>query len=427
MSLLRRTSLTAFLLASSLLIAHSASAQACKQPKGKPILIGELNTYSGPATVMTEPYRKGVEMAVEEVNCAGGVMDRPLKVIFRDDKGSAEEARKIAQDFHLKDKVDIIAGGMNTVFAVTEYAKKNKILFSFQPGTQIDAVYKDFHPYIMHFGTQHTQYIRAIGTVVGKTWDAKRWVALIPDDAYGRYSYAEFKQTVQKYNPKAEFVEEMWIKLFTEMEFTPYITKIMSLKPDAIWGNIWGGQNIAFIKQAQPYGLFKKFKFASNSVGTPEELMGLGKDAPVGAIAFGIPWYDPKIQKEYPKLKEWAERHIKRVGYAPTWGSQFGYGGIMQLADLLKRAGSVEPDKVIAAMSKDYETEMPWGKVFFRACDHQSYFDQFVGQVNVNAKGEAILENITVVKGRDMAYSCEAIEKIRKEKKGSIPAIASAN
>src|SRR5882724_12022075 len=63
------------------LIAGAGPAAA----QGKPIRIGEINSYSGLATVYTFPYKEGLLMAVKEINDAGGVNGRPIEFIFRDD------------------------------------------------------------------------------------------------------------------------------------------------------------------------------------------------------------------------------------------------------------------------------------------------------------------------------------------------------
>ena len=65
-------------------MALTAVGVATAQPK--PIRIGEINSYSGLATVYTFPYKEGIMMAVKEINDAGGVLGRPLEFIFRDDK-----------------------------------------------------------------------------------------------------------------------------------------------------------------------------------------------------------------------------------------------------------------------------------------------------------------------------------------------------
>lgn len=81
-----RTAILALVLAASLLM-HPAGGAA----QG-PILIGEINSYSGIAAGFTQPYRQAVEMAVDEVNAGGGLLGRKVEVRFRDDKGNPAEA-----------------------------------------------------------------------------------------------------------------------------------------------------------------------------------------------------------------------------------------------------------------------------------------------------------------------------------------------
>src|SRR5215469_14208235 len=64
----------------------------------KPIRIGEINSYSGVATVYTFPYKEGLTLATKEINDAGGVLGRPLEFIHRDDKLKPDEAVKAARN-----------------------------------------------------------------------------------------------------------------------------------------------------------------------------------------------------------------------------------------------------------------------------------------------------------------------------------------
>src|SRR5215470_11576810 len=82
--------------------------RAAAQPK--PIKIGEINSYSGVATVYTFPYKEGLALATKEINDAGGVLGRPLEFIHRDDKLKPDEAVKAARELVLQEKVDFLAG-----------------------------------------------------------------------------------------------------------------------------------------------------------------------------------------------------------------------------------------------------------------------------------------------------------------------------
>src|SRR4249920_3927433 len=76
----------------------------------KPILIGEISSYST-VPAFTVPYRNGWQLAVEEINAAGGLLGgRRLEVISRDDGGKPDDATRSAQELLSGQKVDLLAG-----------------------------------------------------------------------------------------------------------------------------------------------------------------------------------------------------------------------------------------------------------------------------------------------------------------------------
>jgi Periplasmic binding protein len=75
-----------------------------------PIRIGEINSYTA-IPAFTLPYRKGWQMAENEVNAKGGVLGRPLEVISRDDAGKPADAVRLANELVNERKVDLLAGG----------------------------------------------------------------------------------------------------------------------------------------------------------------------------------------------------------------------------------------------------------------------------------------------------------------------------
>ena len=94
------------------------------------IKIGEVQTYSKIES-FTHPYRNGWQLALEEINNAGGVMGKKLEVISRDDAGEPGTAVKVAEELVLKDKVVLIMGSFlsNVGLAMTDFAKRNKVLY----------------------------------------------------------------------------------------------------------------------------------------------------------------------------------------------------------------------------------------------------------------------------------------------------------
>src|SRR3990170_646998 len=77
--------------------------------QGKTVKIGELNSYKVfPAFL--EPYRKGMELAVEEINAAGGVLGRKLELVTRDDGGTPGDAVRVAEELISRERANVLMG-----------------------------------------------------------------------------------------------------------------------------------------------------------------------------------------------------------------------------------------------------------------------------------------------------------------------------
>src|SRR5258705_891310 len=94
------------------------------------IKLGELNSYKVfPAFL--EPYKKGVELALAEVNAGGGVLGRPVEIVSRDDNGTPGDAVRVAEELMSREKVIMLMGtfASNVGLAVADFAKQRKIPF----------------------------------------------------------------------------------------------------------------------------------------------------------------------------------------------------------------------------------------------------------------------------------------------------------
>lgn len=98
------------------------------QSSAGPIRIGEINSYKAQAAFL-EPYRKGIDLALEEVNAAGGVLGRKLQVIYRDDNASPADAVRAAEELLSAEKVDVLAGTFlsHVGLAVSDLARQRKV------------------------------------------------------------------------------------------------------------------------------------------------------------------------------------------------------------------------------------------------------------------------------------------------------------
>ena len=391
--------------------------RASAQPK--PIRIGEINSYSGVATVYTFPYKEGLALATKEINDAGGVLGRPLEFIHRDDKLKPDEAVKAARELVLQDKVDFLGGCISSGvgLAISAYAKDAKVLYFATHCQTSRLTWDDGHPYVAHTTNNVNQYVR-VAAKKASTLPIKKWAHISPDYEYGHNMWDEFSTYLKKLKPDVQFVQLNWPKL-GETDHSSYITALLQSGAEGLFSSVWGAQSIAFVKQARPFGLFEKMRFVAPSVGNPDELDPLGKEAPVGAIATPFAWYDAGMHKRHPKLEAWTKKYTEWATAKglkdpqPKLGASWGYASAYIIAEAIKRAKSTDTEKVIGVLSEGFEMDFPWGKVVMRGCDQQALPPQWIGVVKLDAQGKPIATDIEEVQGKDVARSCEEVKDLR--------------
>jgi branched-chain amino acid transport system substrate-binding protein len=405
-----------FLVVALMLMGFMDIRMAGAAPAGKPIRIGDVNSYSGLATVYTFPYKEGIAMALNEINAAGGVLNRPLEFVFRDDKLKPDEAVKMARELVFQERVDFLSGCISSAvgLALSEFAKESKALF-FASHCQTSALTWDKgHKYVAHTTNNTTMYTRALATVAA-TYPYTKWAHIAPDYEYGHDLWNNFWGYLKTLKPNVELLQENWPKL-GEPDHSAYITALLQSGAEAFFSGVWGAQEIAFVKQGKPYGLFEKLTYFSPAIGNPDELDPLGKEAPVGAISTGFPWYDEELQKRHPTLSEWVKKYQDRTGgQEPKLGSSWGYATAYIIAEAIKHAGAVDINKVIEALDRGFEMEFPWGTVVMRGCDHQALPPQWTGIVRLNAQGKPIMAAVQETQGKDIVLSCEEVANLRKK------------
>ncbi len=145
------------------------------------IKIGEINSYSL-LPAFTEPYRKGWQLAVEEVNAAGGINGKKLVVISKDDGGKPAEAQTAANELVSSENVSMLVGTFlsNIGLAVSDFAKQKKVFFlAAEPLT--DAItWSKGNRYT--FRLRPSNYMQAAMLVeAAAKLPAKRWATIAPN------------------------------------------------------------------------------------------------------------------------------------------------------------------------------------------------------------------------------------------------------
>jgi branched-chain amino acid transport system substrate-binding protein len=349
------------------------------------IKIGEINSYSG-LPAFTEPYKKGWEMAVDEINAAGGINGNKLVVISKDDGGKPGDAITAANELVSKDGVVMISGSFfsNIGLAVSSFAQQKKIFYlAGEPLT--DAItWSKGNDYT--FRLRPSNYVQAamLAAEAAKL-PAKRWATIAPNYEYGQSAVAVFKELLKKARPDVEFVAEQWPPQ-GKIDAGSVAQAIEAAKPDAILNVTFGADLVKLVREGTTRGLFKDRSVVSFLTGEPEYLDPLKGDTPTGWIVTGYPWDKVAI----PEHKAFLDAYQKRYNDYPRLGSVVGYTLMKSAAAILIKAKSTDTDALIAA-AKGISVDTPFGPIIYRAADHQSTLGAFVGKTAlVDGKGTMV-------------------------------------
>jgi len=343
----------------------------------EPIKVGDVQAYSA-IPQGTEPYRKGWEMALDEVNAAGGVLGRKLEVVSRDDAGKPDVASRMAQELVTNEKVVLFFGGFlsNEGLAMADFAARNKVFFLASEPLTDAIVWEQGNHYT--FRLRPSTYMQAKMLVEeAAKLPAKRWATVAPNYEYGQSAVADFMALLKEKRPEVEFVEQQWPTL-GKLDAGSVVQALAAPKPDAIFNVTFGADLARFVREGNLRGLFANRSVIGLLTGEPEYLDPLKDEAPVGWIVTGYPWGDIKI----PEHAKFLAAYQTRYNDYPRIGSAVGYITLKAAAAILQKAGSTDTEKLVDA-AKGLTFDSPFGKITFRAIDHQSTMGAFVGKIDV--------------------------------------------
>ena len=370
------------------------------------IKIGELNSYKVfPAFL--EPYRKGMELAQEEINASGGIGGRKIEIVSRDDNGNPGDAVRVAEELISREKVALLMGtfASNVGLAVADLAKQRKILFIASEPLTDKIVWENGNAYT--FRLRASTYMQTAMLVpeaakLGK----RRWAIVYPNYEYGQAATATFKrQMIARAGGGIEFVEQA-VPL-GKIEPGPVVQALVDAKPDAIFSSLFGPDLARFVREGQLRGLFKDRPVFNLLGGEPEYLDPLKDEAPVGWWVTGYPWY----AIDTPAHQRFRDAYQKRFNDNPRLGSVVGYSAVMSAAAAMRKAGSLDTPKLLAAM-RNLEVETPFGKVFYRAIDHQSTMGAYVGRTDVR-DGKGVMVDWRYADGKDYLPPDDEVRRMR--------------
>ncbi|MVT67162.1 ABC transporter substrate-binding protein [Bradyrhizobium pachyrhizi] len=337
------------------------------QAQEAPIKIGFPVPLTGPYGAEAQDQVRAGQLAVAQFNDAGGLNGRKAELVVRDDKLNPGEAATRTLELVEKEKVNFVVGSLSAAvqLAINNVTKERGVIFN--SISQSDAINEaaDFSKYTFHEALNPHMTSGAVGRYAFTKF-GKKVAFLTADYAYGHEMVRGFLEVGKEFN--IENLGDIRHPLGTT-DFSTLLPRLQALKPDILCISNFGRDQQIALKQATDFGIKKSIQIiapllshASRVAAGPQAFEGV-----VGGCSFF--W---GIEDKFASTKAFNDAFRKMYdGKLPTDYGALGYGGVRTVLEAVKGAGSVETDKVVAALEAlkyDYYK----GPQYYRKCDHQS-------------------------------------------------------
>jgi len=398
-------SLSIMIIACMFVIAPSSLA-------AKALKIGIVDCYSGPASTYTNDVRDGFKLEVKKINAAGGILGRKIEVFTRDSKFKVDLGLSAAKELIYRENVDIMMGTINSALAlaISNMCKKEKVPFfvTFSKSAKITGA--KGHRYVFSITENTALAGKAAAAGLAKKPYKKYWIAG-DDYEYGHAIADGVWSNLKKMKPGVELLGQSWWKV-GEPDFTPYITAILSAKPDAVIVATGGRDCVPFLKAAKATGFNERVPFFMHTATELSTLKPLGLQAPEGVIGTSNYFFyypDTTANKSFVKKFETAYNR------KPAVGAVYGLLAAKFIFGAYKKAGKVDTEKFIDNVEGMW-VNSPVGKVTMRAYDHQAVLPMFMGVTKKVAGYDFLIAtDIVTIPGKDVMPSIAEIKEARNK------------
>jgi branched-chain amino acid transport system substrate-binding protein len=380
---------------------HAARAQDS-------IKIGEINSYKAQPAFL-EPYRKGYQLAIDQINAQGGVLGRTLEVVSRDDNGVPGDSVRVAEELVTSEKVSLLFGGYlsNTGLALTDFAKQHRVLYLAAEPLTNKMVWSNGNRYTFRLRPSTYMQVAMLMPDVIKM-KKKRWALVYPNYEYGTSAVETFKQLLKAADPSVEFVSDQAAPL-GKIDAGAVTQAVADARPDAIFNVLFGADLGKFVREGNTRGVFEGREVVSLLTGEPEYLDALGDEAPKGWLVTGYPWYGIST----PAEKRFLDAYEKKYNDYPRMGSVVGYTSALTVAAAIKKAGSLDTEKLVDAM-RGLQVESPFGQITFRPQDNQSTMGSYVGRTALK-DGKGVMVDYHYVDGATVQPTDAEVKAMRPQ------------
>ncbi len=338
------------------------------------IVVGSIIDMSGGLDIYGKPMTDCMTLAVEELNAAGGLLGKKVRLANYDPQSNMQLYAQFAQQSALRDKSTVVMGGITSASreVIRPVLDRNKTLYFYN--TQYEGGVCDRNTFCT--GVTPGQTVAKLIPYAMKKWGKKVYV-VAADYNYGQITSQWVKKFVQDNGGSVASIDFFPLDV---TNFGPTISKIEAAKPDMIVSALVGGAHISFYRQWAAAGLTKKIPLASTTFAGGNEHIVLSAAEADGFLIS----YNYFQNLDTPANAAFKERFYKRFGkdYPNITELAMGtYQGFKLWAEGVKKAGSLDREKMIAALESGISIDGPSGKVSIDAETHHCVLNVSIAEV----------------------------------------------
>ncbi|OLD93038.1 MAG: hypothetical protein AUG80_21530, partial [Candidatus Rokubacteria bacterium 13_1_20CM_4_68_9] len=310
------------------------------------IKIGVFGPMTGGAAGYGQSEREAIDLVVEEVNGSGGLLGKKIQLFYGDDAGKPEQAVSIVNRFITADEVVMVLGGISspTSMAVSQVTGQEKVPQIIVAATAA-RITKQNNPWIFRSAVPDTKLAGDLADFLNQKFPkVKRIGAIYVNDDFGKGGLTAFSERARTHGIQV-VVDEKYIR--GDVDFTAQLTKIKTANVDAIldWSRYHEGALIA--KQAKQMGITLPI-FGGDGAAHPKYIE-LGRDAVEGV--YYATHFSPATSSQLPVARKLVEKIRARYGKDADYIHAEAYDAALVAVDAIRRAGSLNRDKIRAAIA----------------------------------------------------------------------------
>ena len=324
----------------------------------KPIRVGASLSQTGAYAALGQNQRRGHQLCVKHTNDKGGVLGRKLELVVYDDESDPATAVRLYEKLITQDRVDLVLGpyGSPITEAVADMNEKYRMPM-LAPNAGTTSIFKKGRKFIFMVASPGEAYLE--GFIDLAATRGLKTMALIHEDTIFPKAVAHGGRELAKKRGLTVVLVEAYPKGTTD--FSAILTKVRAANPDVLAAGTYFEDAVAISRQTKELNLNPKMYLVTIGVVLPKFHEVLGRTA---EFVYGPSLWEPElvtlragglipIARRYPGAREFVEAHHRAYpGADLSHHTAGGYGSCRVLTEAVKRAGSLDREKIRDAILK---------------------------------------------------------------------------